>query len=31
MEDAKGDRKVKEAIQAVALHFFFVGQFFGFS
>lgn len=31
MDDAKGERKVKLAMHAVAAHFFFVGQFFGFS
>jgi len=31
MEDAKGDRKQKDAMQAVAAHFFLPGQFFGLS
>ena len=31
MDDANGDRKVKEAVSIVMVHFFFEGQFLGFS
>jgi hypothetical protein len=31
MDEARGERKVKEAVSRVIVHFFFDGQFFGFS
>jgi hypothetical protein len=31
IEDANGDKKVKEAVSAVTAHFFFEGQFLGLS